>query len=44
VNFAQYADRVTMLVRGADLGVTMSSYLVEQIARRPTSTCGSGRA
>jgi thioredoxin reductase (NADPH) len=35
MNFAQYADRVTMLVRGADLGATMSSYLVEQIAATP---------
>ena len=30
--FAQYAKQVTMLVRGAGLGATMSQYLIDQIA------------
>jgi len=30
--FAQYARHVTMLVRGASLGATMSQYLVDQVA------------
>ena len=33
--FAQYANRVTMLVRGAGLGATMSQYLIDQIAATP---------
>jgi thioredoxin reductase (NADPH) len=35
VFFSQYAERVTMLVRGAGLEASMSHYLVEQIAARP---------
>ena len=35
VFFSQYAQRVTMLVRGAGLEASMSHYLVEQIAARP---------
>ncbi len=31
--FADYARTVTMLVRGSGLGLTMSSYLIEQIKR-----------
>jgi thioredoxin reductase (NADPH) len=31
LNFARHAKRVVMLVRGADLGATMSQYLVERI-------------
>jgi thioredoxin reductase (NADPH) len=31
VHFSGYADRVTMLVRGADLEASMSHYLVEQL-------------
>src|SRR5205823_6351179 len=31
VFFAQYARRVTMLVRGANLGESMSQYLIDQI-------------
>jgi thioredoxin reductase (NADPH) len=31
VHFAGYANRVTMLVRGADLEASMSHYLVEQL-------------
>lgn len=34
-HLAQYAHRVTLLVRGAVLGVTMSDYLVRQIERTP---------
>ena len=33
--FAQYARRVTMLVRGEGLGATMSQYLIDQIAATP---------
>ncbi len=36
VYFAQYANRVTILYRGDDLGKSMSRYLVDQIARIPT--------
>jgi thioredoxin reductase (NADPH) len=32
--FSGYAASVTLLVRGADIGRTMSRYLIEQIARR----------
>jgi thioredoxin reductase (NADPH) len=32
VHFSRYADRVTMLVRGASLRTSMSHYLVEQLA------------
>ncbi len=33
LHFAQYADQVTILVRGAGLGATMSQYLIDQIDR-----------
>src|SRR4051812_42745294 len=35
VYFSQYAGRVTMLVRAASLGASMSQYLVDQIAALP---------
>jgi thioredoxin reductase (NADPH) len=35
VYFSQYAQRVTMLCRGPDLGRSMSHYLVEQIGSLP---------
>jgi thioredoxin reductase (NADPH) len=35
VHFSQYADRVTMLVRGDSLAKSMSHYLIEQIAALP---------
>ena len=35
VHFADYADRVTMLVRGDSLGKSMSGYLIDQIERLP---------
>ena len=33
--FAEYADRVTMLVRGGGLGASMSQYLVDRIEAHP---------
>jgi thioredoxin reductase (NADPH) len=36
VNLAKHAKRVTMLVRGAGLGATMSDYLVKVIEASPT--------
>jgi thioredoxin reductase (NADPH) len=33
LHFAQYATKVTMLVRGAGLTSTMSKYLIDEIAR-----------
>ncbi len=33
INFAQYADRVVMLVRGDSLAATMSRYLIDQIEK-----------
>ena len=36
--FAQYAKSVTMLVRGAGLGATMSQYLIDQIEAQPRVT------
>lgn len=33
MNFAKYADRVVMLVRGSSLASTMSQYLIDQIQR-----------
>jgi thioredoxin reductase (NADPH) len=33
MNFARYADRVVMLVRGQGLSATMSQYLIDQISR-----------
>jgi thioredoxin reductase (NADPH) len=35
MNFAQYADKVIMLVRGESLAATMSRYLIDQIERTP---------
>jgi thioredoxin reductase (NADPH) len=35
VHFAEYAARVTMLVRGPSLERSMSHYLIEQLAARP---------
>jgi thioredoxin reductase (NADPH) len=36
INFAKYADRVVILVRGDGLAATMSRYLIDQIERTPT--------
>jgi thioredoxin reductase (NADPH) len=38
VYFAEYAGRVTMLVRGPSLERSMSHYLIEQLAARPNVT------
>jgi thioredoxin reductase (NADPH) len=38
VHFSAFAERVTMLVRGAALERSMSSYLIEQIAALPNVT------
>ena len=35
MNFAKYADRVVILVRGEGLSATMSRYLIDQIERTP---------
>jgi thioredoxin reductase (NADPH) len=35
MNFAKFADRVVMLVRGDSLSRTMSQYLIDQIQRTP---------
>ena len=35
MNFAKYADRVVMLVRGEGLAATMSQYLIDQIQQTP---------
>jgi thioredoxin reductase (NADPH) len=35
MNFAKYADRVVMLVRGHSLSLTMSQYLIDQIEKTP---------
>jgi thioredoxin reductase (NADPH) len=35
MNFARYADRVVMLVRGDSLSQTMSQYLIDQIQETP---------
>jgi len=35
MNFAKYADRVVMLVRGTSLASTMSQYLIDQIEKTP---------
>jgi thioredoxin reductase (NADPH) len=35
MNFAQYAERVFILVRGASLSATMSQYLIDQIKEMP---------
>ena len=36
--FSNYADTVTMLVRGAGVSATMSQYLIDQLAIRPNVT------
>ncbi len=36
MNFAKYADRVVILVRGDSLSSTMSQYLIDQIKETPT--------
>jgi len=35
MNFARYAERVVMLVRGDSLSLTMSQYLIDQIQKTP---------
>jgi thioredoxin reductase (NADPH) len=35
MNFARYAERVVILVRGSSLAATMSQYLIDQIQRTP---------
>ncbi|HEY4054060.1 MAG TPA: FAD-dependent oxidoreductase [Terriglobales bacterium] len=35
MNFAKYAERVVILVRGSSLAATMSQYLIDQIERTP---------
>jgi thioredoxin reductase (NADPH) len=35
MNFAKYADRVVILVRGEGLGATMSQYLIDQVEKTP---------
>jgi len=35
MNFAKYAERVVMLVRGESLAATMSQYLIDQIKETP---------
>jgi thioredoxin reductase (NADPH) len=35
MNFARYAERVVLLVRGDGLSATMSQYLIDQIQRTP---------
>jgi thioredoxin reductase (NADPH) len=35
INFAKYADRVVLLVRGEGLAATMSQYLIDQIEHTP---------
>jgi thioredoxin reductase (NADPH) len=35
MNFARYAERVVILVRGSSLGATMSQYLIEQVQHTP---------
>src|SRR5215472_1333729 len=35
MNFAKYAERVVILVRGESLAATMSQYLIDQIQRTP---------
>jgi thioredoxin reductase (NADPH) len=36
LNFAKFADKVVMLLRGDSLSATMSRYLIDQIERTPT--------
>jgi thioredoxin reductase (NADPH) len=35
MNFAKYAERVVILVRGSSLASTMSQYLIDQIKETP---------
>jgi len=35
MNFAKYAERVVILVRGSSLSATMSKYLIDQIQQTP---------
>jgi thioredoxin reductase (NADPH) len=35
INFAKYAERVVLLVRGSSVSSTMSQYLIEQIEQTP---------
>jgi thioredoxin reductase (NADPH) len=35
MNFARFAERVVILVRGSSLGATMSQYLIEQVQHTP---------
>jgi len=35
MNFAKYADRVVIVVRGSSLSSTMSQYLIDQIKETP---------
>jgi thioredoxin reductase (NADPH) len=35
MNFAKYAERVVILVRGSGLGSTMSQYLIDQVEKTP---------
>jgi thioredoxin reductase (NADPH) len=35
MNFAKFAERVVILVRGSSLGATMSQYLIEQVQHTP---------
>lgn len=35
MNFAKYADRVVILVRGSSLSSTMSQYLIDQVQKTP---------
>src|SRR3984885_11071937 len=41
MNFAKYADRVVMLIRGASLASTMSQYLIDQIKETPNVQLGA---
>ncbi len=43
LNFAQFADKVVMLVRGDSLAATMSRYLIDQIEKTPTFSYGRTR-
>ncbi|RYG23870.1 FAD-dependent oxidoreductase [bacterium] len=42
LHLAQYAKKVTMLVRGADLGETMSDYLLDRIENTPNIDVQTG--
>jgi thioredoxin reductase (NADPH) len=35
INFAKYAEKVVLLVRGSGIGSTMSQYLVDQVQKTP---------